>query len=129
QLKRLVLKSLSRWVVGRYLVAFYGQKYFGCGWLYRERAWGPVQPTLGSRPYPQGPFQESRNARSAIAIKSICCLSQQNKQADQQTVKRAMAVGHLHRAAAQTSHPAPRSGPRRCCQVYLVRPLAYRTWT
>ena len=39
------------------------------------------------------------------------------------------ACGHLHRAAAQTSHPALRSGPRRCCQVYLVRPLAYRTWT
>jgi hypothetical protein len=30
---------------------------------------------------------------------------------------------------AQTSHPALRSGPCRCCQVYLVRPLAYGTWT
>src|SRR5262245_45736975 len=69
-----------------------GKNISGVGGYIENGHGGQSSLPLGSRPYPQGPFQESRNARSAIAIKSICCLSQQNKQADQQTVKRATAV-------------------------------------
>src|SRR5262249_51232203 len=68
----------------------------------------------------RGPFPESkgRNARSAIAIKSNLQNRKRNKQADQQTVERAMAVAattpgfacRAHQIITANAHPLPPPG-------------------